>query len=79
MEYCAMEPGRHLAARAAATDTLRVEAPEVRYAQSGDINIADSVVGEGPFDVVFIAGWVISPLELAWEARRAVRRRALRL
>jgi pimeloyl-ACP methyl ester carboxylesterase len=44
-----------------------VEAPEVRYAQSGDVNIAYSVVGEGPFDVVFIAGWVISALELAWE------------
>jgi pimeloyl-ACP methyl ester carboxylesterase len=44
-----------------------VEAPEVRYAQSGDVNIAYSVVGDGPFDVVFIAGWVISSLELAWE------------
>jgi pimeloyl-ACP methyl ester carboxylesterase/class 3 adenylate cyclase len=44
-----------------------METPEVRYAQSGDINIAYSVVGEGPFDVVFIAGWVISALELAWE------------
>jgi len=44
-----------------------VEAPEVRYAQSGDVNIAYSVVGGGPFDVVFIAGWVISTLELAWE------------
>jgi pimeloyl-ACP methyl ester carboxylesterase/class 3 adenylate cyclase len=44
-----------------------VEAPEVHYAQSGDVNIAYSVVGDGPFDVVFIAGWVISALELAWE------------
>jgi pimeloyl-ACP methyl ester carboxylesterase/class 3 adenylate cyclase len=44
-----------------------VEAPEVRYAQSGDVNIAYSVVGDGPFDVVFIAGWVISALELARE------------
>jgi pimeloyl-ACP methyl ester carboxylesterase len=44
-----------------------VEAPEVRYTQSGDVNIAYSVVGDGPFDVVFIAGWVISALELAWE------------
>jgi len=44
-----------------------VEAPDVRYAQSGDVNIAYSVVGDGPFDVVFIAGWVISALELAWE------------
>jgi pimeloyl-ACP methyl ester carboxylesterase len=44
-----------------------VETPDVRYAQSGDVNIAYSVVGEGPFDVVFIAGWVISALELAWD------------
>jgi pimeloyl-ACP methyl ester carboxylesterase/class 3 adenylate cyclase len=44
-----------------------VEAPDVHYAQSGDVNIAYSVVGEGPFDVVFIAGWVLSALELAWE------------
>ena len=44
-----------------------MEQPEVRYAQSGDVNIAYSVVGDGPFDVVFIAGWVISALELAWE------------
>ena len=44
-----------------------MEAPEVRYAQSGDVNIAYSVVGDGPFDVVFIAGWVISALELAWD------------
>jgi hypothetical protein len=26
-----------------------VEAPDVRYAQSGDVNIAYSVVGDGPF------------------------------
>jgi alpha/beta hydrolase fold len=56
-----------LAAAAAWADTLGVEAPEVRYAQSGDVNIAYSVVGDGPFDVVFIAGWVISSLEFAWE------------
>jgi pimeloyl-ACP methyl ester carboxylesterase len=44
-----------------------VETPDVRYAQSGDVNIAYSVVGDGPIDVVFIAGWVISALELAWD------------
>ena len=44
-----------------------MDAPDVRYAQSGDVNIAYSVVGDGPFDVVFIAGWVISALEIAWE------------
>lgn len=46
---------------------LPMEAPEVRYAKSGDINIAYSVVGEGPFDLVFVGGWLISSLEYAWE------------
>jgi pimeloyl-ACP methyl ester carboxylesterase len=44
-----------------------VEAPEVRYARSGDVNIAYGVVGEGPFDLVFISGSVFSSLEYAWE------------
>ena len=33
-----------------------MDAPEVRYAKSGDVNIAYSVVGDGPFDLVFRAG-----------------------
>jgi pimeloyl-ACP methyl ester carboxylesterase/class 3 adenylate cyclase len=44
-----------------------VDAPEVRYARSGDVSIAYSVVGEGPFDLVFVSGWVLSALEYAWE------------
>jgi pimeloyl-ACP methyl ester carboxylesterase/class 3 adenylate cyclase len=48
-------------------ETLCVDAPEAHYAKSGDVNIAYSVVGDGPFDVVFIAGWVLSTLEFAWE------------
>ncbi len=43
-----------------------MEAPEVRYAKSGDVNIAYSVVGDGPFDLVFVSGWVLSVLESAW-------------
>ena len=39
---------------------------EVRYARSGDINIAYRVAGEGPFDVVFVPG-ATSHVELAWE------------
>src|SRR5437870_7426618 len=38
---------------------------EVRYARSGDVNIAYRVAGEGPFDVVFIPG-ATSHVELAW-------------
>jgi pimeloyl-ACP methyl ester carboxylesterase/class 3 adenylate cyclase len=44
-----------------------MEAPEVRYAKSGDVSIAYSVVGDGPFDVIFVSGWVFSALEYAWE------------
>lgn len=44
-----------------------MEAPEVRFAKSGDVNIAYSVVGDGPLDVVFVGGWVLSSLEVAWE------------
>ena len=39
--------------------------PETRYARSGDVNIAYQVVGEGPFDLVFVMGWV-SHLEYFW-------------
>jgi class 3 adenylate cyclase len=44
-----------------------VDAPEVRYAKSGDANIAYGVVGDGPFDLVFVSGWVLSTLDRAWE------------
>jgi len=40
-------------------------AHETRYARSGDVNIAYTVVGDGPFDLVYIQGWV-SHVELAW-------------
>jgi pimeloyl-ACP methyl ester carboxylesterase len=44
-----------------------VDAPEVRYAKSGEVNIAYSVVGDGPFDLVFVVGSVFTTLEYAWE------------
>ena len=40
--------------------------PETRYARSGDLNIAYQVVGEGPFDLVYVPGWV-SNVEESWE------------
>ncbi len=43
-----------------------VEIPETRYAQSGDLSIAYQVLGDGPFDVVFVSGFV-SHQELFWE------------
>src|SRR5882672_6009535 len=40
--------------------------PETRYAKSGDVNIAYQVVGDGPFDLVVVPGW-ISNVDFAWE------------
>jgi class 3 adenylate cyclase len=40
--------------------------PKTQYAKSGDVRIAYQVVGEGPFDLVFVPGF-ISNLDLAWE------------
>jgi pimeloyl-ACP methyl ester carboxylesterase/class 3 adenylate cyclase len=44
-----------------------MEAPDVRYTRSGDTSIAYATVGEGPFDLVFVIGWIVSALEVAWE------------
>lgn len=41
--------------------------PPVRYAKSGDVTIAYTTVGDGPFDIVFISGWVLSNFEAAWD------------
>jgi pimeloyl-ACP methyl ester carboxylesterase len=43
-----------------------VVAPETRYAKSGDLNIAYQVTGDGPFDLVFVPGYV-THLELHWD------------
>jgi pimeloyl-ACP methyl ester carboxylesterase len=40
--------------------------PRTRYARSGDLHIAYQVVGEGPFDLIFVPGWV-SNVEECWE------------
>jgi class 3 adenylate cyclase len=40
--------------------------PETRYARSGDVSIAYQVVGDGPFDVVFVPPGT-SHVELGWE------------
>jgi pimeloyl-ACP methyl ester carboxylesterase len=47
-------------------------APQTQYAKSGDINIAYQVVGEGPFDLVYVPGW-ISNVELFWERPKPAR------
>jgi pimeloyl-ACP methyl ester carboxylesterase len=48
-----------------------VDAPDVRYTKSGDVSIAYATVGQGPFDLVFVNGWVLSALEHAWEGPAA--------
>jgi pimeloyl-ACP methyl ester carboxylesterase/class 3 adenylate cyclase len=46
--------------------------PQTRYARSGDVNIAYQVVGDGPFDLVFVPGFV-SHLDLQWADPRIAR------
>jgi pimeloyl-ACP methyl ester carboxylesterase/DNA-binding winged helix-turn-helix (wHTH) protein/class 3 adenylate cyclase len=68
--------GEELAAAPAATGGAPAERshprivlrrpPEIRYAQSGDVNIAYQTVGDGPIDLVFVMGWV-SHLEYFWK------------
>jgi pimeloyl-ACP methyl ester carboxylesterase len=43
-----------------------VDRPETCYARSGDVNIAYQVVGDGPFDLVLVPGF-ISNVEYVWE------------
>jgi pimeloyl-ACP methyl ester carboxylesterase len=42
---------------------------ETRYARSGEVSIAYQVIGEGPFDLVYVPGGV-SNVELTWEDPR---------
>jgi class 3 adenylate cyclase len=46
-----------------------VNVPETRYATSDGVNIAYQVVGSGPFDLVYVPGWV-SNIEVMWEEPR---------
>ena len=43
-----------------------IDVPAVQYARSGDVDIAYQVVGDGPFALVFVQGWV-SNIEYVWE------------
>ena len=43
-----------------------MQAPVTSYASSGDVNIAYQVIGEGPFDVVYIPG-AVSHVDLIWD------------
>src|ERR1700685_2147243 len=39
--------------------------PDTHYALGGDVHIAYQVIGEGPFDLVFVPGFV-THMELQW-------------
>jgi class 3 adenylate cyclase len=43
-----------------------METPATQYARSGSVNIAYQVVGDGPFDLIWVPGW-ISNVEASWE------------
>jgi pimeloyl-ACP methyl ester carboxylesterase len=43
-----------------------VEIPETQYAQTGELSIAYQVVGDGPFDLVFVPGF-ISHQDMSWD------------
>lgn len=40
--------------------------PKTQYAKSGDLSIAYQVLGDGPFDLVFVPGY-ISNLDIGWD------------
>ena len=40
--------------------------PTTRYVRSGEAHIAYQVVGNGPFDLIWVPGW-ISNVEISWE------------
>lgn len=46
--------------------------PKTQYARSGDVHIAYQVVGEGPVDLVVVAGW-LTHVECLWEEPSYVR------
>src|SRR6266511_3257743 len=48
------------------TKMPNVRLPPTRYTESGEVHIAYQVVGKGPFDLVYVPGFV-SNVEEAWE------------
>ena len=43
-----------------------MDAPDIRYAKSGDVSIAYQVVGDGPQDLVVVRG-SLAHLDSVWE------------
>ena len=55
-----------VAAAGQVEETLGVGTPEVRYARSGEVEIAYRTLGAGPIDLVFVAGW-LTQMNVFWE------------
>src|ERR687883_306013 len=49
-----------------------MQPPRTQYAKSGDLRVAYQVVGDGPFDIAFVPGFV-SHVELLWEEPHCAR------
>lgn len=49
-----------------------LDAPEIRYVRNGGVSLACQVVGDGPIDVVEVAG-LFTHLEAKWEEPGLVR------
>src|SRR5207244_6381413 len=63
--YRFVAPVTKATAAAPAVPEAEFTPPQTRYAQSGNVNIAYQVVGDGPIDLVFVMGWV-SHLDYFW-------------
>jgi pimeloyl-ACP methyl ester carboxylesterase len=51
---------------------VRVDRPKTLYTKSGDVSIAYQVVGDGPFDLIWVPGW-ISNVEESWDVPQYAR------
>ena len=50
-----------------AGERAMAETPETHYVKSDDVHIAYQVLGDGPFDLVFVPGF-ISNVEALWRS-----------
>jgi DNA-binding winged helix-turn-helix (wHTH) protein len=65
IQGCDAPPVVPTSSRGAKPETM----PRTRYTRSGEVNIAYQVLGDGPFDVVYVPGW-ITHLEYGWQQPR---------
>jgi hypothetical protein len=62
-------PGPGHSTRDLSGSTLTAVIPDTSYAKTADgANVAYQVIGDGPVDIVYSAGW-FSNVDLIWEQR----------